>query len=153
LVVDSGESLASLLPAGVENYDVEYFTLDGHFKFRGWSLILDYYWRRISDFTADSVPNLSDHGYVLQTGYFVCPQRLEILARWSRIVGNSGTLGVRDQSSDEVAGGIAWYFRGNNAKLVFDVTHINGVPVFESRLEMIPGDAGWLYRTQFQLAF
>ena len=58
-----------------------------------------------------------------------------------------------DQSSDEVAAGIAWYIKGHNAKLVFDVTHLNGAPLSSARLDILPGDAGWLLRTQFQLAF
>jgi hypothetical protein len=152
-VVDSGATLLSLLPPGVDAYDVWYFTTDLHWKYRGWSVILDYYWRAISNFSGGAVPDLGDHGFVAQTGYFVVPERFEILARWSRIVGDSGTLGRRVQSSDEIGGGIAWYFRGHHAKFVFDATHVNGVPIQESRLDMLPGDAGWFFRSQLQLAF
>jgi hypothetical protein len=107
----------------------------------------------MTQFNGGDVASLSDHGFVLQTGYFICPETLELLFRWSRIVGNSETLGLVNRSSDEVAAGFAWYINGHNAKLVMDVTRINGVPVSSSRLDMLPGDAGWLLRTQFQLAF
>ncbi len=152
-VVDSGATLASLLPAAVSGYDVSLFTVDSHFKYHGLSFIAEYYWRYLTNFRGGSVPNLIDHGYVLQTGYFICPQKLELLVRWARIVGDSGTLGRLDQSSDEVAAGFAWYIKGHNAKLVFDATHHNGASITESRTDVVAGDIGWLFRTQFQLAF
>ena len=152
-VVDSGVPLADLLPADVRAYNVAFYTIDAHWKYRGWSLIADYYWRYLSQFKADRVPSLFDHGLSLQTGYFVVPERLELLARWSRIVGDSETLGGAVQSSDEVAAGAVLYIRGHNAKLTFDATHLNGAPVRSARLDIFPGDVGWLFRTQFQLAF
>jgi hypothetical protein len=152
-VVDSGARLASILPPGVSAYDIWYFTVETHLKYRGFSVIADYYWRYITQFSGGSVPSLYDDGFVLQTGYFICPKRLELLFRWSRIVGDSGTLGLEYQSSDEVATGFVWYIKGHNAKLTFDVSHFNGTPFSEARLDILPGDVGWLYRTQFQLAF
>jgi hypothetical protein len=83
----------------------------------------------------------------------VTRRKLELLARWSRIVGDSGTLGLTDESSDEVSGGIAWYLKGHTAKFIFDVMHLNGSTVTDNRLNVVAGDVGWLYRTQFQLDF
>ena len=99
------------------------------------------------------VPDLLDDGFVLQAGYFVIPDKLELLARWSRINGDSGTLGLTDQSSDEFGVGFGWYFKGHNAKLTLDASRFTGAPVSSSRLDLLPGDAGWLFRTQFQIAF
>jgi hypothetical protein len=155
-VVDSGETLASLLaslPSDVTAYDVAFYTVDAHWKYRGLSIISEYYWRCITNFRGGDVPGLSDHGFNLQFGRFVVPERLELLARWSRIVGNSGTLGATQQSTDEVGIGVAWYLRGHNAKLVFDASRMNGMPLFSPRLDILPGADGWLMRTQFQFAF
>jgi len=102
---------------------------------------------------AGSFPSLLDDGFVLQSGYFVIPEKLELIARWSRIAGDSGTLGLVSASSDEFGAGFVWYFRGHNAKLTFDANRFNGAPVSSSRLDLLPSDAGWLFRTQFQLAF
>jgi len=151
--VDSGAALSTILPATVTAYDVCLYTVDAHLKYHGFSLIADYYWRYVSQFSGAAVPGLFDDGFVLQTGYFVIAHKLEFIARWSRIRGDSGTLGLSDSSSDEVAGGLVWYLKGQNAKLTFDATHINGVPVSSSRLDILPGDAGWLFRTQMQLSF
>jgi hypothetical protein len=152
-VVDSGQRLASLLPAGVKAYNIWFYTLDTHFKYRGFSAIAEYYWRSISQFQGGSVDDLLDHGFVLQVGYFALPGKLELLSRWSRIAGDSGTLGRGDQSTDEVAVGAAWYFRGHNAKIVFDLSHIDGMAVSSPRLDILPGGAGWLLRSQLQLGF
>ncbi len=94
-----------------------------------------------------------DHGFLLQAGYFIVREKLELAARWSRVVGNSGTLGGPDRSADEIAGGMTWYIRNQNLKLVTDVTHLNGAPVSSSATNIRPRDEGWLFRTQFQVMF
>jgi hypothetical protein len=152
-VVDSGEPLSTMLPAGVTAYDIGLFTIDSHLKYRGVSVIAEYYFRNLSRFSGAPVADLFDHGFLLHTGYFVVPKHLELLARWSRVVGNSGTLGAATESADEVAAGIVWYIRGHNLKLTFDATHLNGAPVSSRPMNILPGDAGWLFRSQFQLKF
>jgi len=149
----SGAALASLLPATVSAYDVWLYTIDAHYKYHGLSVIGEYYWRYMTQFTGAAVSGLLDDGFVLQTGYFVIAEKRELIARWSRISGDSGTLGLTGERSDEIGTGFVWYFKGQNAKLTFDASHVNGVPVSSSRLDLLPGDAGWLFRTQFQLAF
>jgi hypothetical protein len=155
-VVDTGIRLSELLatlPTTVTSYDVGLFTVDAHGKYMGNSLICEYYWRYIGNFEGASVANLLDHGFNIQFGRFILPEKLELLARWSRIEGNSGTLGGASQSTDELGIGFAWYLRGHNTKLVVDASRINGMPLNSSRLDVLPGDHGTLLRTQFQIAF
>jgi hypothetical protein len=152
-VVRSGQRLSELLPASVSAYDVWLFTIDAHWKHRGWSLIAEHHWRCIQRLRGGNVPGLLDQGLVLQTGYFVFPERLELLARWSRIAGDSGTLGAQKQHTNEIGGGFAWYIRGHDVKFNLDISWIDGVPLNSPRLNLLPGDEGWLMRTQFQFAF
>ena len=155
-VVDSGKRLSTLLeqlPTEVTEYTVNLFAVDASIKYRGWSTTLEYYFRNIGGFQGASIPDLFDHGFWFQTGKFIVPDKLQWLARWSRVMGNSGTLGVTNQSSDEVAGGFAWYFREQHSKLVFDMTRLNGAPISSSSLGIDPGDSGILYRTQIQFSF
>jgi hypothetical protein len=152
-VVDSGATLASLLPGAVDQYTVHLFAVDTSLKWRGLSSSLEYYFRYINDIEAPVVSDLFDHGFWFQIGKFIVPAKFQLLARWSRVVGNSGTLGLMNQSSDEVAGGMVWYFRGQQAKLTIDATHLDGAPVSSSALDVVPGDIGWLFRTQIQFAF
>ena len=42
---------------------------------------------------------------------------------------------------------------GNNAKFVLDASRVNGMPLFNPRLDMLPGSEGWLLRTQLQFGF
>ena len=63
------------------------------------------------------------------------------------------TLGLLEQSTNEVGAGCAWYIKGHSIKLNADVSRISGVPVSSDRLNLVPGDVGWLLRTQFQCGF
>lgn len=152
-VVDSGATLASLLPGSIDQYHVATYCVDYSQKYRGWSFISEYYFRNISAFQGDSLPDLFDHGFWLQTGYFLIPKKLEALARWSRVVGKSGTLGSAEQSSDERAAGLTCYFRRHSAKLTCDATYLDGAPVNSFALDVSPGAIGWLWRTQLQFSF
>jgi hypothetical protein len=152
-VVDSGVTLGNILPSSVDSYSVSLFSVDAAFKLRGWSTVLEYYFRTVSDFQGASLPDLYDHGFWFQLAYFVIPDKLQLLTRWSRVVGDSGTLGVTNQSSDEVAAGLAYYFRRNHAKFVADLTHLDGAPINSSALDITPGNRGWLFRTQIQFSF
>lgn len=158
-VADSGETLASTLPVNqmgapfVSEYTVNLFCLDYSMKYRGWSVTCEYYLRSINQFRGASVPNLFDHGHWLQVGKFIVPGKVQLLARWSSVVGDSGTLGQFDQSSQERSLGFAQYFRDQHAKLVIDATYLDGAPISSSALDISPGDSGWLIRSQIQFAF
>lgn len=152
-VVDSGATLATILPTSVDAYNVSIYSLDLSTKFRGWSTTVEYYFRNISRFEGTPLPDLFDHGFWLQLGKFVVPGKVQLITRWSRVVGNSGSLGRYDQSADEVAGGFVWYFRDQHAKLTVDVTHLDGAPINSAALDIAPGEIGWLFRSQIQFAF
>ena len=152
-VVDSGQLLSTLLPFATEEYLVCLYAVDGSVKYRGLSFAAEYYFRNISDFVGTSQTDLFDHGFWLQSGYFIVPQKLELLARWSRVVGNSGTLGALQQSSDELACGMVWYLRHNQAKFTIDGTWLNSAPIDSPQLDIRPGDQGFMARTQIQFSF
>ena len=152
-VVDSGVTLASLLPHAVTKYSVSLFAIDASLKFRGLSVTAEYYLRNTSSFSGAVIPGLFDHGAWFQMGYFVIPETLQILARWSRVQGDSGTLGVMQQSFDEVAGGLVWYINDQHAKWTLDLTNLNGAPVSSTALDIAPGDTDWLLRSQIQFSF
>ena len=127
-VVDMGVSLASILPPEVTSYDLWLATADAQWKYRGLSVIVDYYWHTITQFRGANVPDLFDHGFNLQSGYFVIPRKLETIIRWSRIVGDSGSLGGERRSSEEAGGGLTWYFNGHQAKVTCVAIYMNSAP-------------------------
>ncbi len=152
-VVDSGAQLSTILPASAQSYLASMYCVDASMKYRGLSFTSEYYFRNINSFVGISQSGLFDHGFSLESGYFVMRQKLELLARWSRVVGDSGTLGTSVQSADEKAIGAVWYFRRHSAKLTVDATYLDGAPVDSFALDIDPGNAGWLMRTQVQFSF
>jgi hypothetical protein len=145
--------VVDVVPAAVDEFSVLLFAVDANLKYRGLSVLGEYYFRELTDFVGAPVADRFDHGFTLQTGYFVCREKLELVTRWSRVVGDSWSLGETDHSSDELAAGVNWYFRGHDLKIGFDVSHFNGVPLSSSTLNVLAGDVGWLFRTQLQLLF
>jgi Phosphate-selective porin O and P len=151
--LDSGETFQTLLPTSVTEFTTSLFSVDLGIRRRGLSLFTEYYFRTTDNFAGVALPQLFDHGFVVQSGYFVVRERLELLAQWSRASGNSSTLGGANRSADEIGFGVGYYINGRNNKLVFDANHVNGAPLRESRLNYQPGDAGWTFRTQLQFGF
>jgi hypothetical protein len=152
-VVDSGQRLSNLLPGEIEGYLVDKYAVDASMKLRGWSITSEYYFRNMGQFVGGELPGLFDHGFSLDTGYFLIPKKLEMIGRWSRVVGSSGTLGDWNQSADEKAIGLVRYFRHHNAKLSVDATYLDGAPIDSFSLDIFPGQKGWLFRTQLQFSF
>jgi hypothetical protein len=152
---DSGMNplVSDVVPAAVDEFGVHLYALDANFKYHGFTLLSEYYFRHLTEFAGAPVDDRFDHGFVLQTGYFVVAERLELAGRWSRVVGNSWTLGDTDHSSDELGAALTWYIRGHNLKFVVDVSHLNGSPIGSPTLNVRAGDDGWLLRSQFQLIF
>jgi len=154
-LADSGLNpfVVDVLPAAVDEFSIVLAAVDANFKYRGFTVLSEYYVRELTEFSGAAVDDRFDHGFTLQAGYFLCREKLELVGRWSRVVGNSGSLGDTDHSSDDLAAGISWYLRGHDLKFVFDVSHFNGVPVTSPTLNVQAGDDGWLFRTQLQLLF
>lgn len=152
-VVDSGLQLSGLLPGSVSEYEVSLYSVDSAFKYRGWSGTIEYYFRSIQSIQGADLPDLMDQGLWLQLGKFVVPQKLEMAARWSRVAGDSGTLGLGRQSSDELSGVLTYYFRKQNVRFTVDITRLDGAPINSAALDISPGDEGWLFRSQIQFAF
>lgn len=152
-VVDTGQPIILVLPNTVTAYNQFMFAQDFNLKFRGLSVVSETYFRQFSGFSGGALPAFHDFGLWLETGYFVVPQKVQLISRYAHIKGNSSTLGQSNTSSDEVAGGVVVYFAGHRSKLTFDVTSLNGAPVNDSALSIRPGDRGYLFRTTYQCRF
>ena len=174
-------------------------------KWRGFSFLNDWWVRDLQDFRATkqagpggpvvySIPETNgtgigdflfpkhpviDYGMLLQVGYFVVPQRLEVAVRWSWLRGQSGDIygdgtvqsvlelsGVpviefRDafrkfQEADEYTLGLNYYWKGEMLKWQTDFgVYQGGNPAAGGRrlAGFLPGVDGWLLRTQLQLWF
>ncbi|HJT77887.1 MAG TPA: hypothetical protein VJ739_11860 [Gemmataceae bacterium] len=199
----------------VDKFD--YYTYEAFVgaKWRGFSLTNDFWIRDLQNFKAtpkgfDQIiytyadpraphgtinalfPNkpLLDFGYQLQAGYFIVKKKLEVVARWSWISGDSGDVlgdtrlpptvidvpnGTAGKAAagltrvqinpgafthyhgvNEYTVGINYFFRGELLKWQTDFSvYQGGNPAGggSSPAGFIPGEDGYLLRTQIQLAF
>lgn len=145
-LTDSG----ALAPgATVESFDVGLVAIDAAFKYRGWSVNGEYFWRTIKDVKANlPVPNVGlQHGFYLEGGCFVIPQRLELNSQVAYVSGKQG-------STNSFATGLSYYpLETYFLKLGLDVTLIDGSPVNSTGSDILVGDSGVLVRTQFQAQY
>src|ERR1044071_8838317 len=68
-------------------------TFDGGFKYRGYSLEGEYYWRWLDNFrgtNTEAIPRLFDHGFQMQTTAMLIPKTLQAYAGHSRVFGQYG---------------------------------------------------------------
>jgi hypothetical protein len=190
------------MPSGshaVDKFDYYTYSAFGCFKYHGFSFWNEWYVRDLNGFNTthngmgniiyqDASGNnslfprhaLLDWGSTVQGGYFVIPKKLELVARYSFIRGESGDTngtnvfhtvtvpGVTGpvrvyneafreyHTANEYAVGINWYFKRQLLKWQTDFgIYDGGNPAGggQSAAGFIAGSDGWLLRTQLQLAF
>ncbi|MBI4365343.1 MAG: hypothetical protein HY543_00835 [Deltaproteobacteria bacterium] len=87
------------------------------FKWRGFSFVNEWYWRKLKVKTGNFT--LDDVGYYAQAGYFVLPKKLELVARGVQLFREGP-----NNNAYEFGGGLNWFFHGNAVKLQADVTRL-----------------------------
>ena len=134
----------------VSGLDVYYYSVDFAFKYRGWSLNSEVYFRWLEELESDgAVPHndLLQRGFMVEGGRFLIPKKLDVNARYSTVRGLFGDF-------NEWAGGLNWYpLDSHKLKLSFDVTVLDGSPLQNTATDVLVGDDGVLFRTQFQAEF
>jgi hypothetical protein len=161
----SGQSLvyavSDLIRAGRGGYgtsnsrgtDVLQLGLDFGFKYRGFSLGGEYYYRKVDSdhswsqwnaLTAGGIGTSDVQGGYLQAGYFIIPKKLDINAR----IG--GVWGMGDDQSWEEAIGMNYYIKGHALKISADITHVEECPISSSTAGYTRNDDIWMYRLQIQ---
>ncbi|MAT15848.1 MAG: porin [Planctomyces sp.] len=143
--------LGALAPGvRVSEVDIYYYSVDAAFKYQGWSLDAEVYLVWLEQLKGNGplpVSDLMQHGYYVEGGYFLIPEKLDCNLRYSEIDGFYG-------HGREIAGGINYYpLKTAAMKLSFDVTRIIDSPMQNTASDIFVGDDGMLYRTQFQAEF
>ena len=54
------------------------YGVDAGFKYLGFSLLSEYYFRIITNSDGAALPDLFDRGFYVQAGYFIIPKKLEL---------------------------------------------------------------------------
>lgn len=141
----------------INEFDITLFALDAAWKYRGFSFDMEYYFRQLDrirgiDVSTGTPANLPptviyNHGFAMEGGWFLIPERFEVNFRTSQIYGDYGP-------SREYAGGVNWFRNGtHNYKWSFDCTQIYGSAAQNSGPNYIAGVTGVLFRLQLQAAF
>jgi hypothetical protein len=100
-----------------DDVDVQEFTADTMFKYRGFSVLGDFFFAKANP---NSVGPKSAKGYNLQVGYFILPKRLEAAFRWAQIDRESDAR----RGQREVGGALGYFFFAHNLKIQADIRSI-----------------------------
>lgn len=136
--------------ATVSGFDLWFYGLDFAMKYRGWSLNAEAFFRWIEELEADAalpVEEIYQRGWYVEGGKFLIPEKLDVNARYSEVRGPYG-------GGSEYAAGINWYPLDTfKFKISMDVTVLDGSPLQNTATDILVGDDGVLFRTQFQAEF
>ncbi|HEY6188780.1 MAG TPA: hypothetical protein VIW80_14075 [Pyrinomonadaceae bacterium] len=132
-------------------------SLDGAFKYRGFSLEGEYYWRWLDNFkflervTSTQLeqvpPRLFDHGFQLQGTAMVIPQTLQAYAGHSRIFGQYG-----DPWDFRV--GTNWFpYKNKVLRWNTEALYLHKSPVGYTSVPFAVGGRGWVVHSSLELAF
>jgi len=128
----------------------EMAAVNAGFKYRGFSLEGEYYWRWVDNFRATGdlpFKDLFDHGFQLQGSAMVIPGRLQAYASGSKIFGEYG-------DPWDVALGLNWYPMSRR-ELRFNVQGLYLVdsPVGYNSVPFPTGGNGWVFTTDVMVNF
>ena len=136
--------------AQVREFDVYLYAIDAAFKYQGWSLNSEYYFRWVDDLVASApitTGGMYDDGFYVDLGKMIVPKKVELVGRVSAVDGAFG-------DSWEYAGGTNLYLNGDHShKITIDAAVLDGSPISASSPNYEVGQDGVLYRMQYQVAF
>ncbi len=120
------------------------------FKYRGWSLDGEYYWRQVDDFTVVGeipVDDLFDHGFQLQGSTMLVPGTLQAYVSGSKIFGEYG-------DPWDTAIGLNWFpMKRRELRVNLQGLYLDRSPVGYSSVPFIVGGDGWVFTTDLMLSF
>ncbi len=128
----------------------EMLAANAGFKYQGWSLEAEFYYRRVNDFdTTGPIPvsELKDHGFQIQGSTMLIPRTLQGYLGYSRINGEYG-------DPYDVSVGANWFpFKRKEVRLSVQGLYLKDSPVGYSSVPFAVGGNGWAYTTDLILAF
>ena len=145
-------AVGALGPGVLLNAETVYLlSLDMGFKYRGFSIYNEYMLRWLGNFQTSGGPPtvnaLFDWGSVLQTGYFLTPETVELFTRGSFVRGQFGT-------GWEAGGGVAWFpKRNSHLRCSLEVLRILRAPAQSPTTPYLAGESGTAILGQFQFVF
>ncbi len=134
----------------VSDFDVVLYSVDAAWKHHGWSVDAELFLRWIEQIQGNGPLPVSDifqRGFFVEGGHFLIPKLLDFNVRYSQVSGEFG-------NASEYSAGFNWYpLKKSTMKVSFDVTSLDGSPLQNTTSDILAGDDGTLFRTQFQAEF
>ena len=149
----------NLFAPGLTITDARYrmTTVDGGFKYRGFSLEGEYFWRWLDDFTFLETPTpeslqgvparLFDHSFQIQASAMVLPKTLQAYAGFSKIFGQFG------QPRDFRVGANFFPFKNKVVRWNNEALYLYKSPVGYTSVPYPIGGRGWVFHSSMELAF
>ncbi|UHQ56012.1 MULTISPECIES: hypothetical protein [unclassified Microbulbifer] len=143
---------------GVNISDATYqmAAVNGGIKYCGYSLDVEYYWRKVNDFrtiilndtdTGLPVDDLWDHGFQLQGSTMLKPKTLQMFVAGSKINGEYG-------DPWDLALGFNFYpFKRRELRLTAQFLYLDNSPVGYNSVPFSLGGNGVVFNTELMLAF
>ena len=125
-------------------------TIDGGFKYRGYSLEGEYFWRWLDNFRGTNtagIPRRFDHGFQIQGTAMVLPKTLQAYAGHSRIFGQYG-------NPWDFRLGTNWFpFKNKVLRWNTEALYLRKSPVGYTSVPFTVGGNGWVFHSSLELAF
>jgi hypothetical protein len=134
----------------VNNVLYDMVSVDAGVKYRGFSLEVEYYWRKLSEFEGDNVGGIADihdHGFQAQFSLMAIQKTLQPYVSGAAIQGRYG-------NASEVRAGANWYFtkqRGWRANAEW--LHLHNCPVGYSAVPYPVGGNGNVFTVVLEMNF
>ena len=135
----------------VNEVDYQMSSLDAGFKYKGFSVEAEYYWRWLTDFTGvntGGIADIDDDGFQLQTSAMAIPKVLQVYLSGSKIFGTHG-------DASELRAGLNWYptkkMRG--IRVNGEWLHLDHCPVGYTAVPYPVGGNGDVYHVNVEMNF
>jgi hypothetical protein len=148
-----------LFAPGITITDARYrmTTVDGGFKYRGFALEGEYFWRWLDNFKFLNTPTveqlqpvpsqLFDHSFQIQASAMVVPKTLQAYAGFSKIFGQYG------QPRDFRTGVNFFPFKNKVVRWNNEALYLYRSPVGYTSVPYPVGGRGWVFHSSMELAF
>ncbi|MFO0815754.1 MAG: hypothetical protein U0796_21250 [Gemmatales bacterium] len=140
-------ALAPGVTIDLANYTM--WAIDGGFKYKGFSVNGQYFFRWLDGFRADGplpISSTFDHGFEASVGHFFFT-KTELYTRTSFVFGEF-------KDSHEFCAGVNWYpLENRGLRVVGEVGRVESSPVGNIITPYQAGMSGWMFLLQAQLTF
>ena len=134
----------------LRQYEFQLATVDAGWKFEGWAVNFEYYFRLLDGFVGSGTferSSIYDHGGLGYVSWCFVPRTYEVYARSSALTGPYGT-------GQEYGGGFNWYVnQSRQGRFTIEALHMNRNPAQNILYPYRAGYTGTAIQTQFMMVF